>query len=386
MAWRGAECCRALMVNVSVKPIPIFFDEHGWTGENLLDSDQPVFVLASSNLESAVADALMLSAFGRTTSKERKFTQIRKRLTGRNGLVSLTRQLDQHHRGQVAVFPQHKKFALFTKIADALVETFLFRRGIDFYAGGKNLLFCNAGWFCMKSTHGEDRFNHLLDSFQILMRRRSEESLDTFRTWLDQLIVQPNDPVSLHVLCLIRASVGELGLEYIQALPPQMNDLAQSGALLLMQHWRQQLAGPFHIFHDRSRSMEAMRDAWDALTRPDVPEVTVGWDERLQSFPLNVTQTEFADSVKSPGIQLCDLLAGIVGCACQADYQVGDRRDFADALVEAGALNLSVGAIWPDPTFNPPVGDTGPLGGMDPHEVLSALLERGLTRPNGRSD
>jgi hypothetical protein len=48
--------------------VELFLDESGYTGPDLIDAEQPVFTLASTNVGEAEARALLESCFGERQS------------------------------------------------------------------------------------------------------------------------------------------------------------------------------------------------------------------------------------------------------------------------------------------------------------------------------
>ena len=52
----------------------LYFDESGFTGDNLLDSTQPIFAIASTDLEPEVAEVILRETFPRYGGNEFKFS------------------------------------------------------------------------------------------------------------------------------------------------------------------------------------------------------------------------------------------------------------------------------------------------------------------------
>ncbi|NJL08803.1 MAG: hypothetical protein HC900_11540 [Methylacidiphilales bacterium] len=61
----------------------IYFDEAGFTGEDLLDEDQPIFAQSSNNFCPKEADEIIAHIFGRTNATELKHTNLSRRRPGK---------------------------------------------------------------------------------------------------------------------------------------------------------------------------------------------------------------------------------------------------------------------------------------------------------------
>ena len=87
----------------------IFLDESGYTGEHLLDTDQPIFALASHHISERSCEELKRRFFGRVQARELKYSQLR-RVHDNNGWSS-------------------SSFASFLSIASLPSKSMLFRSG-----------------------------------------------------------------------------------------------------------------------------------------------------------------------------------------------------------------------------------------------------------------
>ena len=98
----------------------IYFDESGFTGYNLLDEAQPVFAIASSDVASAEAEAILRESFPRYQAREFKFTNIW-RSKNKAGLVEFgchLASLGEHAFSWMI----DKRFCVLTKIVDFLKQ------------------------------------------------------------------------------------------------------------------------------------------------------------------------------------------------------------------------------------------------------------------------
>jgi len=101
----------------------IYCDEAGNTGANLLDPDQPFFVLASNDFSVDEANEML----GRVRSGqggEAKFTTLKRRPEGVARLIRLLADPRLNdNRVRVEVF--HKRYMIVTKLVDLVAETLI---------------------------------------------------------------------------------------------------------------------------------------------------------------------------------------------------------------------------------------------------------------------
>jgi hypothetical protein len=70
-------------------------------------------------------------------------------------------------------------------------------------------------------------------------------------------------------------------------------------------------------------------------------------------YPLNVTETEFADSRKHFQLQLCDVIAGASVAWCRGAAGVSSDNQYIKELQDAGIHELQIGGIWPQFEVDP---------------------------------
>lgn len=119
----------------------IYFDESGFTGYNLLDRQQPVFVVSSTDIAPDAAELILRESFPKYRGEEFKFSNIWGS-SHRSGLIEFGRRLTplENHAFSWMI---DKRFCVLTKIVDFLIEPPLTNAGYDFYTDG----------FCWKYTN-----------------------------------------------------------------------------------------------------------------------------------------------------------------------------------------------------------------------------------------
>jgi len=284
----------------------IYLDECGYTGQDLLNRDQPFFVLASLQLDEQVALNLKQTFFSRVQAKELKHSSLSKIKSQQQMIYDFLRYI----RENPAIMKSgviSKRYALVCKIVDFLVEPAAKKFGVDLYNKGGNIAMANIFFNSLPVVTSEDFTNEFLFLFQQMFRLRTPESYDNFfrLAFQRQKISTGNELMSF-----IQGAHAFIGPSIFDTLPANALDVAATMALLIMENWRKVTRDSIILIHDASSNMAKQKHIWDAITSPDVPKATVGWDRRKMSFPISLDETILESSEKWAGLQLADIIAG----------------------------------------------------------------------------
>lgn len=351
----------------------MFLDESGFTGEQLLDPDQPVLVLATIFRAESECAALKRQVFADVRATELKHAALSRRAKHQAMVGELVRQLAADP-SRVKFSIAHKKYALVTFMVDWLVEIPMHEDGVDLYHQGANLSLANLLFYALPTLGGAAFFEDLLHRFQAMMRLRTYETYEAFFRPLfrDTKMEQLEDALTyvrafhVHPRC---------GFERLRELPPKALSLPFTCAMALMGRWRSDLTEPFVLIHDSSSEMVREREMWDALVDPSVAPALVGYDRRTVQFPLLVAETRFDDSRNWCGLQVADVIAGALA------YRFRWLIDGSNAADQYGAAlwslpwdDFGVHALWPEPHVAPEeLGTVGP-NAADPMDHFAKVL------------
>jgi hypothetical protein len=338
----------------------IYLDECGFTGEDLFNSDQPVFVLASTILTEEVCKEILSVHFSKVQAKELKHSSLAKRPRQQDMVLSFLKDVDANFQGTVKFSVAHKRYVLVTKIVDFLIETLAYEDGINLYKDGANIAYSNMLFYIVRSLVSESYFNEMIFSFQEMMRNRTIESYERF---FKPLFEKEFPQVVDELLVLLKAFHMRLGYGFIKSIPENSLDIAFTDALILMNEWKDAIASDDNIIliHDSSSNMAKEKRFWDVLVHPQMAPKVVGFDRRKMSYPLRVEQTRFESSKNHAGLQFVDILAGAI--ARSFKWVVEGKID-TDTYGKNLSLNMpkSFGGhlIWPSPEVTPDeLGTTG---------------------------
>jgi hypothetical protein len=331
-----------------IRPL-VAFDETGNTGQDLLNREQPIFVLASVCVERELAlDALALVT--PEGAKEAKFARLRTSNPGRKRLLRLMESpwIDEQ-RVKAALY--HKPYMVTTKIVDMLVETMLHRRGHDLYDDGGNVAMSNLLHTVAPQVCGAERYAELLRRFIAMVREPSGDAAAAFYTQVDVLRAKCDDPTLHAVLSTLRATEAVVD-EAFDRDDRTALDPAIPAFFDLASQWTATLRRPFDVAHDESKPLVRSKSQLELYmsTEEAGPPLTGPGPKR--QLPLLSTGVAFAKSVDVPQIQLADLFAGALSTIFRA-AAAGRPDGFARDLQQTRCGEIGGDRVWPSAAMSP---------------------------------
>ena len=344
------------------------FDESGNTGADLLNGDQPTFVLASCDFSIDEAEAL-LQIVSDDRTKELKLSKVKKSAAGRNGIIRfLSDPLLCKERAKVFYF--HKQYMALTKIIDLLVENLAYRDGIDLYKNGGNIALSNLHYYCIPTYCGEDLFNQMLSSFVRMFRERTAASIDYFYGTVVSLYEQCQDtdfkPMFLPIIASNEIIIDVLRDNKITALDPAIPAFFTHGTI-----WGEQYGTCFKILHDESKPIAREQETLEQLMDLNGPYQKIGYDRRTFEFPIRSDGIEFGDSKADSRLQVADLISGSCNHWARGNADARYQDDLWKELNSLDMTKLAVGVVWPSPDVTPEEMETGGGCGVNPVDVIT---------------
>lgn len=348
----------------------IFVDESGYTGEDLLNIEQPFFTLASLNLSELDCKELKGRFFNKVQATELKYSSLSRRPRQQKLILDFLKELSFKPE-LVKFIYAHKQYVLVTKMVEILVEPVTHEDGLDLYDRGANIALSNLIYYTFPVLGGEVFFQKLLRNFQNMIRFRTEQS---YKAFFEPLFCQEYPQELDELLVLFRESHNKFGYNLLSTLDNL--DIAFSSTLSLMSHWRQDLDDDIILIHDNSSAMAKQKKIWDAIVDPNVPPIVVGYDRRQTQFPIRVVKTCSEDSKNWDGLQLVDILAGAY-TRCIKWLSEGKQSDdkFGMSLAEIMSDSFYGDPIFPQFLFTPEeLGIVGINSSINSIDHISNLL------------
>lgn len=352
----------------------IYLDECGYTGEDLFNSDQPVFILASLYLSEEKCLELKKKYFSKIMAQELKHTELSRRPAQQQMIINFISDLAKNSPQAAKFSIAHKQYNLVAKIVDLIIEPVLHDSNIDLYDKGANIALTNVIYYTTPGIAGEGFFKEMIFRFQEMMRKRSKE---TYEQFFQLFLSDKLSPELDELFTSIKYSYFKKGFPLLNTIPLKSLDIAFSEALMLMSRWANDISGNIVLIHDESSAMAKERTLWDNLVSPDVPNITLGYDRRTWSFPLRIKKTDFMNSHNSAGLQLVDILAGAMARRMKYANNKDDLDDkYTKKLIPLLPGSFDYHVIWPSTDITPQELGTIGNNAKDPLEYFNKIAKK----------
>jgi hypothetical protein len=328
-----------------------YVDETGFTGEDLLAEDQPIFVQASNDFNDGEARDLIASCFAGVGSTELKYSRLARNGRHHDKIIALIRALASDPR-RVSAWVAHKEYALMTLVVDWWMEPLAYQHGMNLYKDGANHGMANMLYSCLEGFWSPAFRRKLLLHFQRMFRARTRERFEECRAFVEKE-KQRVDADREEVLRYFWPSFILLGYDHVVGVPERVLDIALTGLVQLGHAWNGRHAGPWAVVHDQSSNMSKQKWIWDAYSAASMPEARFDYPGAVAQFPMNVKETRFGDSVQEKQLQICDILAGACSAALRFDRDDLHDAAYRDKLREAGIDDLILAGLWPSTEVTP---------------------------------
>jgi hypothetical protein len=357
----------------------IYCDEAGNTGANLLDPEQPVFVLASNNYSVAEAEDL-LQHVRSVQGGEPKFTTLRRRPEGIARIVRFLRD-DRITKDRVRIGVFHKRYLVVTKMVDLVAETLIHQIGGNLYERGANIAMANLLFFCMPAFCGEKATNTFLQRFVDLIRHGPDDFKDLFYAAGDDMIRSCiNEGFKSD---LVYFTVPSLFESWYDDFDGSSLDPAIPALFHIMSDWGARIPGRFEVMHDRSKPILASQATFEALMAEanETPEL-IGTDRRKLMFPLSASSLTQVDSKDHPQLQVADICAGAINHFYKLHLK-NETDELANAVDSLGCLEWGNNFILPQPYVTPSQLGTDIVDGTDSVDLITKyLFDKALGKTN----
>jgi hypothetical protein len=314
------------MESVQRPVVEVFLDEAGYTGPDLINRDQPAFVLAGTVLTADDCCAMLAEHFGSGRDGEIKHARLAKTNRGRAQLLHFFEALLRASE-EACFFGFHKEFILLALLIDFWLEPLAHRDGVNLYERGANIALTNVSYITLGATLGVDGRRELLRRFQVMHRDRTRFSYASFWDLFYESVRRHK--LIEDVLVGLSAAERELGWDHLNNLSRDMLDLGDYGLLQTVEHWRGKRPGSdLVLVRDTSKMIERNRPKWDAILDPTNPAAIVGQDRRTIEFPLPVRGLRIEESHQFAQLQVADLVAG-GACAVMRARAIRSKNEYA---------------------------------------------------------
>lgn len=285
----------------------IYFDESGNTGADLLNPEQKIYVLASTDLDNNKAKELLDKYF--STTNEIHFKILKRSNSGKKQILDFFRKNYKfiQHFFKVSIYD--KSYVTCCHMINYCIEPILYEQNIDAYDEGMIVGYTNMFYFCSKTFCEEEKINNVYRCFISFIRDKNIETLRAFRKSIREAkLACINEDFKNRELSLLESSLSDT--EKFQDLSWKSIDPSISCFIDLTQHWMNQYPKEeLLICHDKSNILQQHEYYIDTLCNIKSTPKRVGYGDYKYTFPMKIKDLTFVDSKTNPSVQLCDLVS-----------------------------------------------------------------------------
>lgn len=321
----------------------LYFDESGFTGNDLLSPNQTVFSYASvesSQEESEKFVKYLLNKY-HVQNGEIKSSKL---LRGTKG-KKLVDEVLKYYEGRFKVMICHKKFALSAKFFEYIFEPALSRSnslfyGVNFHMFISNMLYLE---LFLKRQNAEDIFS----DFAQLMREGNFEKLKVLFKGSSE-----DEPIFLKQITEFAILNKEAVISELSSLEGTMTgkwilDLTNTSLFSLLGEWGEEYE-ELIAYCDKSKPLDDDQDIFNAMVgRTD--KVHMNYEDFKAPITFNLKEPlNLVDSKDFYGIQIADAIAGAFAYAFDENKE---EDEYKLKWKKMGETHLSQTNLFPDLSY-----------------------------------
>lgn len=291
-------------------------DESGYTGFDLLNTDQPFQGATAIAIDDYEAARLIKEHFPTLQATELKYRALSRRPANHPRLLALLSDLLRGY--QSVTYVCDKRFLLILMFCDYAVEPWYYARGTNFYEHGQNYSMASLLAMAGPVLLGEAELAAMFAAFQRAMREKSRGALSDLVAAARRTDWQQ-----------FREGLGPLARDACPdclaaiATPGVTTDAAMVVLQSLITRMEVMSDGPYRVEHDQSKNLSTYNDLLQRFIDHE-GEIELRQSEVASfNFPLKLTEVCQVDSKVSPAVQLADVM---IGAAIEAGNTMTGRR------------------------------------------------------------
>lgn len=350
----------------------IYFDEAGNSGDNLLDKNQPVYVLLSHDFTDDEVAGILAPVLKLSKAEELHFKRLKKYEKSRKAIIEvISHPLIRKER--VFHYVAHKEFMIVIQMVDKLVEEVFYRNGIDIYKGGLNISTANILYIMGKNVWDKNLFATMCDKFVVWMRSGEKDDGIKFYASVHRLQDTLKHEKDRALFSIIYESI-QYANEIISGLTKYTLDATLSCFNAHCHFWAERYKKPFDITLDDSKQIEYWTDMIKFLT-DSLPEGEVGFGSRKHKYPLLINSLAMRRSHTSLSLQLADILCSSLNY-CYGFISQNKSDDFGLAIDNILVPRLSRTVMWPGKEMTPEELDMTDEEGVNPLDFIANAAKK----------
>ena len=286
-------------MNSLILPQDIYCDEAGFTGNRMLDAQQPMFIYASVAMEETEARELVAQIRRKhhIEAKELKGSRLARTRAGRDIILDTLQSM----RGRYLVTAYEKKLSLACKFFEYIFEPVLAANNSLFYANDFNKFIATLVY--VNFSCNEEAIVEIVSQFERFMRSLDPQDAPVIFGGQASDIAIHN---SLSDITSFIDGYRDIILAETAQLDNWVLDLSISGLWTHLAHWGDHF-DILRVLCDDSKPLQELTPVLDVMVnRTDKVRVKAFGKDRPLTFNL-ARPLEFDSSLEQPGLQLADV-------------------------------------------------------------------------------
>jgi Protein of unknown function (DUF3800) len=324
----------------------IYIDESGNTGQDLLNEEQKVFVLASNNFSNKDLNELSLLF---NNNSELHFYKLKNSEQGRSSIIKFINHPLITEKNIICSI-DHKELCTIGQLVDQIMEPVFYDNNIDIYKQGYNISLTNFIFHFGNFFWDNSLFRELLNSFLKMMRTKTSESIDDF---YENIIILYHLDTTIHKEILDPLINSRYNIENILRNVNKFTiDVTLSGFYVLCDLWYKKTNNKLAIFQDNSKQISHYKEYIEFTKSLNIPKQEIGFGNRKMTFPTQIESLELVDSKNHLGVQISDLIASTL--TFMYNNKNMKQEKFVNEIKKSKLLNLhNSHTVWPRSDVSP---------------------------------
>lgn len=321
-----------------ILPQTIYCDEAGFTGNNMLDAQQPMFTYASVAMDQTEARDLIVHIRQRhhIQARELKGKDLARSSAGRAVILDTLQLM----RGRYLVTAYDKKLSLACKFFEYVFEPVLARNNSLFYQNDFHKFIATLVYMTFRCN--EEPIVEIITQFQRFMRSLNPQDAPII---FDGKTSDIDMREPLTNIAYFIDGYRDIILQESDHIHNWVLDLSISALWSHLAHWGDRF-DILDVLCDDSKSLRDFAPVLDVMVnRPDKERVTICGKERPVTFNI-VRPVEFGSSLEEPGLQLADVASSAL---LQARKRLSE--EWAYSVLDEIEQHRHEDCILPDPSY-----------------------------------
>jgi len=327
----------------------VYFDEAGFTGNNLLDSEQPFFVYAGVAMDASLASEIHATAMSEFSigSEELKGANLVRNGRGRRAISWILAQAAEHSHFMVA----NKEYALAGKFFEHIFEPVLAEHSSLFYSVSFHKFIATLLHVCSRAR--DPVAIEILAGFSEMMRSMDSRHLDRILSHLESDAFDADNPLwNILAFAACHRKRIEDDLKTVSDSGPVATwplELSMTALNWILASWGEKYED-LDVYCDRSKPIEAAREFFQVfIGREDKAYVRLG-SQPSPSVIYNLAgPLNMVDSKASHGVQIADVMSSSLLYAlrnpdkefCQEWLHILETAPINEIIPEASHADLA---------------------------------------------